>query len=217
MNVELLLRKHGIQRVKTHPDILSLLAPLDNMPDSSNFEIEQDAVARAVARRRREFFAGRNLARIALQLLGGDSCAIPCNKDRTPLWPSGFKGSISHSEDYVMVALTGSPQILGVGIDIESAKGVDPELRDIISQDERESSVDETVLFSAKEAVFKAVFPICREFLEFNDVAIFLDEPDGKIAARGRSDLDSSRFIDRGTGYSSITRNLVTTVFWICL
>ena len=215
MNVELQLHTHDIVRVESHPEILCLLAPLKHMPGTSEFEVEQDAVARAVPKRQREFFAGRNLARIAMQVLGENACPIPCNADRTPTWPPGFKGSISHSDDHVMVALTSCPQILGVGIDIESRSGVDPELRGIISTDAGEASIDETILFSAKEAVFKAVYPICGEFLEFGDVTISLADNAGKIAARCRSDLDSSRFIDRGTGFSSVTDMLVTSVFWI--
>ncbi|MGY3133877.1 hypothetical protein ACVWZM_004559 [Bradyrhizobium sp. USDA 4501] len=60
------------------------------------FPGEENAVAGAVEKRRREFAAGRYCARCALSQLGFPTVAIPSAPDRSPVWPAGALGSVSH-------------------------------------------------------------------------------------------------------------------------
>ena len=203
------------EEIDLHPDICALLAPLCELPASSEYDDEAEAVTRAVDKRRREFFAGRNLARAALDRLGIAATAIASNEDRSPRWPDGVKGSISHTDDHVMVAVTDSANLLGIGIDVENANAVGSDLRAQIRADEREGSLDDTVLFSAKESVFKAVYPVCGEFLEFVDVTVLPGASAKAFTATGRSGLVSSDFLERGTGRILARPGLVLTAYWM--
>ena len=59
---------------------------------------EAQAIDHAVPKRRREFTAGRTAARRACARLGVWAGALPVAADRTPVWPEGVVGSISHSD-----------------------------------------------------------------------------------------------------------------------
>ena len=203
------------EEIDIHPDVCALLAPLCELPDSSEYDEEVEAVTRAVDKRRREFFAGRTLARAALSRLGFAAEAIARNEDRSPRWPDGIKGSISHTDEQVLVAVTASPDILGIGIDLENEHSVDSELRGLIRADEREASMDDTVLFSAKESVFKAVYPLHGEFLEFADVVVLPGTTADAFIANGRSGLASSEALQHGEGRILLRQQRIITAYWV--
>jgi 4'-phosphopantetheinyl transferase EntD len=148
------------------------------------FDVESAAVAGAVAKRRREFGAGRTYARAALAGLACPPQPIPVGTDRRPIWPRGFIGSISHC-DHLCVAIAGrSEAYAGLGIDIEDDKPVEEGMRAIICRpDERQRapagrlSTDGAKLsFVVKEALFKAYYPATSAFLDFHEVSVELDE-----------------------------------------
>ena len=126
----------GIEDIEVYSGVVAVMASLRDLADTSEYDVETAAVASAVAKRRREFFAGRNLARVAIARLGVAAMAIPRNADRSPRWPPGIRGSISHTDEHVMVAVTDSPGIQGIGIDVETENSVDEELRSLIRADE---------------------------------------------------------------------------------
>src|ERR1700761_866695 len=64
------------------------------------FPVEEEAIARAVAKRRREFTTGRACARVALARLGLPPAAIPRGERGDPQWPAGVVGSITHCAGY---------------------------------------------------------------------------------------------------------------------
>ena len=141
------------------------------------------ALRYATQKRQREFLAGRWCAEEALQCLGAGSIHVAMAEDRTPIWPDGVVGSITHTGDFAAAAVAWAADIAGVGIDSEEI--IDPaaarDIADICMVDEamlfepaRGRSFCEfcTLVFSAKEAVFKCLFPLARKFLEFSDVRI---------------------------------------------
>ena len=141
------------------------------------------ALRHATQKRQREFLAGRWCAEQALRHLGASSTRVAMAEDRTPIWPDGVVGSITHTGDFAAAAVAWAADIPGLGIDseriIDSASAWD--IADVCMVDElRLFSVAAgrgfhefcTVVFSAKEAVFKSLFPITRKFLEFSDVRI---------------------------------------------
>jgi len=104
-------------------------------------------------------------------------------EDRAPIWPDGVVGSITHTDDFAAAAVAWAADIAAIGIDseqiIDSATARD--IADICMVDEmslfsvahgRSFCEFCTFVFSAKEAVFKCLFPITRKFLEFSDVRI---------------------------------------------
>jgi enterobactin synthetase component D len=103
--------------------------------------------------------------------------------DRAPIWPDRVVGSITHTGDFAAAAVAWSADIAGLGIDSEQI--VDPaaahDIAAICMVDEatlfrtahgRSAAEFCTFVFSAKEAVFKCLFPLTRRFLEFSDVRI---------------------------------------------
>jgi 4'-phosphopantetheinyl transferase EntD len=142
-------------------------------------------VARAVPKRRHEFATGRRLAHQLLARLGAPDDPLLADADRAPIWPVGVIGSISHSHGLCIVAAAKRGASIGLGIDVEQALAVRPEVwRRVLCDDEerwlRSRPLAEqlplaAVFFSAKEAVYKAQFPLTRARLGFHDVSLELD------------------------------------------
>jgi 4'-phosphopantetheinyl transferase EntD len=104
-------------------------------------------------------------------------------EDRAPIWPDGVVGSITHTGDFAAAAVAWAADIAALGIDSEQI--IDPaaalDIADICMVDEatlfkaahgRSFCEFCTLVFSAKESVFKCLFPLTRKFLEFSDVRI---------------------------------------------
>jgi enterobactin synthetase component D len=138
----------------------------------------------AVPSRRMEFVAGRACAQRALRtLLPGFSGTVPINPDRDPRWPAGIVGSLTHSGTIAAAAVARASDALGLGIDVEaiiSPDTVKSVQRLIASAGEGPAPkgyTDElyaTLLFSAKEAVFKCLFPIARRPFFFEHARVDL-------------------------------------------
>jgi 4'-phosphopantetheinyl transferase EntD len=142
-------------------------------------ELEQ--VSRAVEKRKHDFMTGRVCAHRALGQLGELATVPIASGDRgEPLWPSGVVGSITHCRGFRACAVAWKRDIHSLGIDAEVAKRLPAGVLEIIaSQRERRhilcedpALVLDTVLFSAKEAVFKAWYPLTKERLKGHDIDI---------------------------------------------
>jgi enterobactin synthetase component D len=138
----------------------------------------------AVPQRRREFQAGRLCAARALAALGVTPTVGRDAKTREPLWPLGIAGSISHTRT-VAVAAVG--RLVALGIDVE------PQLDPGALRDVRRSAICDaewkllgedaalaTALFSAKESLFKHLWPRTHVFIDF---------PEAVLVARDASTL----------------------------
>jgi 4'-phosphopantetheinyl transferase EntD len=135
---------------------------------------------RAVADRRVLFALGRAAARDALRELGIQDVGVRRGSGGEPVWPSGIVGAISHSPE-VAVALVGrATEYAGLGIDVEEpARGPTARAARLICRPAELTWADPesdtrrlTMLFSAKEAVFKALFPIEHVWLGFGDAEL---------------------------------------------
>lgn len=131
--------------------------------------------------RKQEFIAGRYCAIQAAKKIGLTIESLPSAKTREPVWPKGMTGSISHSKQMAISCISTSDDYLSLGIDAEEM--MKPELAaevatTIASQEELnylsslKSSQGLTVLFSAKEALYKALFPLVRTFIDFKEVKL---------------------------------------------
>jgi len=145
-------------------------------------DAEREIVSRALPRRQLEFSAGRSCARIALQRLGLQPQPILCGTAREPIWPPGVAGSITHCAGYCAAAVANHPRIISLGIDAERNEELPPGLFDlVVLPDEIPSSIGDSaaalakLIFSMKESIFKAWFPITRQWLDFKDVRISFD------------------------------------------
>lgn len=132
---------------------------------------------RATVKRKAEFLSGRYLAR---QLLEANDQVpdVPIGSHRQPLWPSGWVGSITHSNGCAISALAPSSRVSVLGIDLEhwledttadkiSAMIVDSEEAEILAGPMSYGAML-TFAFSAKESLFKAIFPLVGYYFDFD-------------------------------------------------
>ena len=154
---------------------------------------ERDVVAQSVVGRIREFATVRASARELLDELGVERRAILPDPDRAPRWPPGIVGSMTHCAGFCGVALARSDDIHALGIDAEPDQELPAGVLDLIAlPDERamlqarsgQSIAWDRLLFSAKEAVFKAGFTIDRQWRDFVDVRIQVGSDGGFDAVR---------------------------------
>ncbi len=159
---------------------------------SSTAEVSEDVlyseeaslIGQAAPKRRREFATGRLLARKALAQLGVEGFPLLRGEDRSPIWPDGVVGSITHCKGYCGVAVARTKAVASLGVDVEVLEPLDPELLRVVCTDgeiarlNRGSGLQPGILakiiFSAKESVFKCVHTITRTFLDFPDCEIIL-------------------------------------------
>lgn len=156
------------------------------------FDAERPYIAHAVESRVHEFIAGRVCARAALAQLGHPPVAIPAAADRAPIWPSGFTGSISHAGGYcvaVAARVTDAGRKRGItalGVDVEQVGQVLPtlwsqlmcqkEIARLQALDGRDRDVTASLIFSAKEAFYKAQYTLTGGWVDFGDASIVLLE-----------------------------------------
>ncbi|MFF3935828.1 4'-phosphopantetheinyl transferase family protein [Streptomyces phaeofaciens] len=153
--------------------------------DSPLFPEEEALVARAVAKRRREFTVVRACARRAMEKLGVAARPVLPGERGAPGWPDGLTGSMTHCEGYCAAALVRAADLASLGIDAEPHAPL-PEgvLSAVALPDEQERlrrlAADrpevhwDRLLFSAKESVYKAWFPLTRKWLDFSEADIDL-------------------------------------------
>ncbi|MEU4157522.1 4'-phosphopantetheinyl transferase superfamily protein [Actinoplanes sp. NPDC026670] len=176
------------------PSVITAEAFTDD-PDEPCFPGEEDLVARAVDGRRREFVTARRCAREALARLGYAPVAIRPGPRREPVWPDGVAGSITHCAGYRAAAVARITDVTSLGIDAEPHAPLPPRVFPAVTTPgDREhlahlAAQDPTVhwgrlLFSAKEAVYKAWFPVTRRWLGFEEASLTIDPERGTFAAR---------------------------------
>ncbi len=134
-----------------------------------------------------------------------------------PIWPGDLVGSISHSRE--LVAATILRDVVGVGIDIEYERRLRVDAaRRVVTREEysRYSAVpdfDWTLLFSAKESVFKAISPLARRYIGFQEVELFLDETTRSFSVRYFGNTIDKGLLEKSEGHwSALAGHLITVV-----
>ncbi|KAF0175548.1 MAG: phosphopantetheinyl transferase PptA [Rhodobacteraceae bacterium] len=128
----------------------------------------------AVPHRLAEFAAGRAAARQALAALGLPKVAIPMGADRAPIWPQGAVGSISHCAGACMAVAGQQADFAGIGLDLEPAQPLARDLWPSILRPEEVAAdgLDALRIFVAKEAAYKAQYPLSRQVFDFQILRI---------------------------------------------
>jgi enterobactin synthetase component D len=161
-----------------------------------------DSLAQAVSRRKAEYLAGRYLCRKLMLNQGLVAVDVPSGRHRQPLWPTGWLGSISHTNHLAVCCLVRRSRIGLLGIDVESwlspelAKEIAPS---ILNEDETQCLIAlgsiarrVTLAFSAKESLFKALYPRVGRYFEFTDVCVrALCEEEGRLILQIANDLSA--------------------------
>lgn len=141
-----------------------------------------ERLPRAVPKRQREFSAGRAAARMALQ----SNDPLPMAPDRAPIWPPSWVGSISHSDTACLAIAAPEAHFRGLGLDLEPATPLERDLWEIIlrpaefsrllEQDTAMQGLTAKLIFSAKEAVYKAKHPITKCLFGFEVLHLSVTE-----------------------------------------
>ena len=128
---------------------------------------------------RRASGSARIVARALLAQLGYGRVAVPKGEAGEPFWPMGLTGSLAHDDRIAVAAVALQRDIRAVGIDVEPAVPLTPDMLELIATPQELRSIADDLLqgkflFAAKEAVYKAVYPLDRMFLEFRDIEVDL-------------------------------------------
>ena len=118
------------------------------------------------------------------------SVAIGRGPAGDPLWPAGFAGSLAHDDEMAVAAIARKADIPSLGIDVEPAEPLPDEIAALaVMPGDVLAGVDPRLatrlLFSAKEAVYKAAYPLDRVVLGYEHIGIDL--------ARGKAMTASAR------------------------
>jgi 4'-phosphopantetheinyl transferase EntD len=161
---------------------------------------EEPLVARAVEKRRREFTAGRTCARRALARLGWTDFPVLVGSRREPLWPPGVVGAITHCHGYCAAAVARVTDVRSLGIDAELRGPLPAGVAELVcTEPERRWAAAlpgdhwGMLVFSAKESIYKAWYPVARRWLGYRDAELTV-EPErrsysARILLRGAEDV----------------------------
>lgn len=173
------------------PAVVTSFAAFHDDPAIAILPEEMALVAAATESRQEEFITGRYCARQALRRLGQPDAALLRGAGREPLWPAGIVGSITHCPGYRAAAVAHDCDIFTIGIDAEICAPLPAGVPELVLVDAERHwlatmSADfpwDRLIFSAKESVFKAWWPLTRVWLDFSAATINLQPDNGTFHA----------------------------------
>lgn len=163
--------------------------------------IEQTAsLQRSVAKRQAEYLAGRVCAREALRILDGRSYVPTPHEDRSPIWPAGIHGSITHGQGWAAAVVAADGQCRGLGLDQETLLSEERAERlageiltpaELERLDRSQQALAVTLTFSLKESLFKTLYPLTRQRFYFEHAELLAWSADGHARLRLLTDLST--------------------------
>jgi 4'-phosphopantetheinyl transferase EntD len=180
----------------------------------------------AVEKRVREHATGRSCARRALAALGVPPVPLLAGHRRAPRWPAGVVGSITHCPGYCAAAVARRADLSSLGIDAEVHAPLPDGVTELVSLDAERAWLAQApsgihwdrILFSAKESVFKAWFPLTGLWLDFCDAEISFEPATGSFQATLRPGLRAAaagREITAFAGWFAVRAGLVLTAITV--
>lgn len=172
----------------------------DDIPDAPLYPEEKEQIARSVPRRRGEFITARHCARRALSTLGVAPVAIPTGTRGAPCWPPGIVGTITHCAGYRAAVVAHATHLASIGIDAEPHDALPDGVLSSISLPAEQRHLADLgsdqpdihwgrLLFCAKEAVYKAWYPMTERWLGFSEAMVTIRP----TSAPGRDAADGAR------------------------
>lgn len=164
---------------------------------------ESQVVTNAVEKRRREYSTGRWLAHRVMRCFDVVDVDLLPDENRQPQWPSTLVGSITHTDTCAAVAVARKTTLLSVGIDMEHIGRVDQEIVPRLltpSELRTYTDTDPTLLFSAKEACYKFLFPLTGEYVDYQDVEVTLDFAHQNFSLRYVGERKANAVVERAFG-----------------
>ena len=177
------------------PPEVAAAEAFDDPPGVPLFPEEAAVIARAVGKRRQEFTTARFCARAALAQLGIPPVPIVPGLRGAPRWPPGVVGSITHCAGYRACAVARDRDVITIGLDAEPHEALPGGVREHVTTPGERSHLTalaaaepgvawDRLLFSAKESVYKAWFPLAQRWLGFDQASIGIDPAGGTFTAR---------------------------------
>jgi enterobactin synthetase component D len=185
----------------------------------------------AAEKRKLEFISGRYCAFMGCKELGFNLIKLERGASREPLWPSGIIGSISHTDGVALAIVGLSDKTKGIGVDIE---GFIPEKKfttiermvltendknflEKYSKDHIKKSELYTIIFSAKEALFKLLFPECQCYFDFREADIVsINQGSGEITIEVVSKKEEMKdYLGSYIGHFSLVDNRAISFFFL--
>jgi 4'-phosphopantetheinyl transferase EntD len=176
------------------PDTVVVEDIFGDVLDAALFPEEEALLTRSVEKRRREFTTGRACARAALRRLGVPPGPILPGERGAPVWPAGVVGTITHCDGYRAAAVARTRDMLALGLDAEPNDVLPEGVLDLVANPDERAWIAEwtaahagvhwdRMLFSAKESVYKAWFPLARRWLDFSEATLTVDPHGGTFTA----------------------------------
>jgi 4'-phosphopantetheinyl transferase EntD len=166
----------------------------------------------------RELESGRVYAKRALAMIGINNIDLPIARDRSPLWPPGIVGSLTHlrgRDGQFAAAVARTTDVCAIGIDIERETGLHPrlwnfvltqsELERILALPPQQRMIEAQVAWCAKEALFKAA----RRPIDPTGVDIERDRSGGNFVAIWRASESEMRPVEIWQGRTTCSQGLI--------
>jgi 4'-phosphopantetheinyl transferase EntD len=196
------------------PAAVTVVEAFDDSVAAPLFPAEEAAVAGRTGRRRREFATARRCARAALAAHGFPPSPLPAGERGQPVWPAGVVGSITHCPGYRAAAVGRADRFAAIGVDAEPHLPLrDGVLALVALASERRRLAElaagrpavcwDRLLFSAKESVYKAWYPLTGRWLDFREADVVFDAAAGTFAA--------TVLVDAPAAYATFTGRYATS------
>lgn len=165
-------------------------------------------IAWAIEKRRSEYFAGRYLAKLALKDLDVADFTVEIGEDRNPIWPRGVRGSITHTDTFALCVVAPEDHFAALGVDAldwMEAEQAERLTRKIVTPEEaallRDSPLEYrkalSLCFSAKESLYKGLFPYVQEFFGFKAATLLaIDSTAQTLRFQMNESLPNNPFAD---------------------
>lgn len=177
------------------PEVVVRFGAISEAAERNLRPAEEAQVSRSVGKRRAQYATGRSLARAALHELGFGDFTLVNGEDRSPRWPDGVAGTISHCDSLAVAAVGLRRQVGTLGVDVEHRSALKEELwpHTLLPEERRALAAHPPprrgalalICFSAKEALYKAQYPRTRRYMGFHALRVDLlpSRPDAPSAS----------------------------------
>ena len=189
MFIHFILSSQELSLVKNAP-IMQVQFSLSVYSDqlfSENDIVKPQGLLKSNKKRKADFFSGRWCVKQLLtkhwDVSNKEAGNVLIGESRSPIWPENFCGSITHSKNKAYAIISTLQKYQFVGIDAEHwvtdklAKSLTPSIcsneeKNLLTSLPINYSQAFTFLFSAKETLFKALFPSVKTYFDFLDAEV---------------------------------------------
>lgn len=168
-------------------------------------------------KRKDDFLSGRFIAHYALKKLipGHTMDKIARSESGRPIFQNSLKGSIAHSDQYACAYITTETDISAVGIDVESLFDQDTysKMNKVVFTNNeldrikrsRDPLLISTIIFSAKESLYKCIHQRYKRFIDFKEVeTIGTNQEERSFKLRIDKEIISGNFYVEGNSIFTV-------------